>query len=323
MGLRDQVQPDTNRTTRRSSRIRRRLNNTISGSGRDTSSTPAAPPSTSASRSTRLRGTVCRPAPRPPDRAATPVTGTSACFRGAQGATRFASCRDNAGSPAVVQGTVSGSTNCTNCSMSAMDDMTVFTPVNGATTPQFKIPLFSVDPTAYAGQTINVDLFDIGDVGGGPAYVGLQEHPVSRSWAWARPASTSARRQWLGANPPSTWRRSRRPAPWHKHGQRRHGPPRQPSTCACFQTAASGGGAAIYQGQWVMQMPDRRSRVVHGSRVVASCTASHRRIRYWNLVYDVSSAAVAGDTFSVEVGFDGSPDHLHRRLATADGLRFR
>ena len=31
---------------------------------------------------------------------------------------------------------------------------------------------------------------------------------------------------------------------------------------------------------------------------------------YWNLVYDVSSAAVAGDTFSVEVGFDGSPDHL-------------
>ena len=31
---------------------------------------------------------------------------------------------------------------------------------------------------------------------------------------------------------------------------------------------------------------------------------------YWNLVYDVSAAATAGDTFGVEVGFDGSPDHL-------------
>jgi hypothetical protein len=31
---------------------------------------------------------------------------------------------------------------------------------------------------------------------------------------------------------------------------------------------------------------------------------------YWNLVYDVSPSAVAGDTFSVEVGFNGTPDHL-------------
>ncbi len=53
--------------------------------------------------------------------------------------------------------------------VSAMDDMAVFTPVNGASSPQFAIPLFSIDPTAYAGQTINVDLFDVGDVGGGAA----------------------------------------------------------------------------------------------------------------------------------------------------------
>ena len=58
--------------------------------------------------------------------------------------------------------------------ISAMDDMTIFTPVNGATRPSSPIPLFSIDPTHTAGQTIDVDLFDIGDVGGGAAYVGLQ-----------------------------------------------------------------------------------------------------------------------------------------------------
>ena len=59
-----------------------------------------------------------------------------------------------------------------------MDDMTIYTPINAqnaVTEAQFTIPLFSVDPS-YAGQTIYVDLFDIGDVGGtvGAAYVSIQ-----------------------------------------------------------------------------------------------------------------------------------------------------
>jgi hypothetical protein len=31
---------------------------------------------------------------------------------------------------------------------------------------------------------------------------------------------------------------------------------------------------------------------------------------YYNLVYNVGSSATAADTFAVEVGFSGSPDHL-------------
>jgi hypothetical protein len=31
---------------------------------------------------------------------------------------------------------------------------------------------------------------------------------------------------------------------------------------------------------------------------------------YWSLVYYVSPYAEAGDTFSVQVGFNGSPDRL-------------
>ena len=166
-----------------------------------------------------------------------PVTGTNTYSEAHKGyAVRLVT--DN-GSPSVVQGTVSGSTNCTNCTMSSMDDMTVFTPVDGATTPQFKIPLFSVDPTAYAGETINVDLFDIGDVGGGAAYVGLQQ-PNGVTWATANSvidlgASLAGRAHPVAAVPSSlgTW-------PGSGGG----------SCTGCFQTAGSGGGA-IYQGQWV------------------------------------------------------------------------
>jgi hypothetical protein len=62
---------------------------------------------------------------------------------------------------------------------------------------------------------------------------------------------------------------------------------------ACYQTAGSGGGA-IYNGQWIeLQMT-----------VTSSATG------YYNLVYHVASNATAGDTFAVEVGFSGSPDHL-------------
>ncbi len=223
-----------------------------------------------------------------------PTTGTNAYSEAHKGyAVRLVT---DAGTPTSVQGTVPGSANCTNCSMSSMDDMTVFTPVDGATTPQFKIPLFSVDPTAYAGETINVDLFDIGDVGGGAAYVGLQE-PDGVTWATAN-SVIDLGASLAGANPPSGGGTVTPLGTWPGSGGG--------SCTGCFQTAGSGGGA-IYQGQWVqMQIQIPASFTGPGG---VTCTTTPANC-YWNLVYDVSAAAVAGDTFGVEVGFDGSPDHL-------------
>ena len=114
-----------------------------------------------------------------------PTTGTSAQSEAHKGyAVRLVS---DAGPPASYLGTLgakSGSTDNTlsacptttpTCgTISSMDDMTVFTPVNGASGTQFSIPLFSLDPVAYSGQTIDIDLFDPGDVSGGASYVGLQ-----------------------------------------------------------------------------------------------------------------------------------------------------
>ncbi|HUZ68924.1 MAG TPA: pilus assembly protein TadG-related protein [Candidatus Saccharimonadales bacterium] len=228
---------------------------------------------------------------------ANPSTGTNAHSEAHKGyAVRLVT---DAGSPAPVQGTVPGSANCSNCSMSAMDDMVVFTPVNGASTPEFKIPLFAIDPTAYAGQTINVDLFDIGDVGGGPAYVGLQQ-PDGTTWATAN-SVTDLGASLAGASPPSGGGAVTTLGTWPGSGGG--------SCTGCFQTAGGGGGA-IYQGQWVqMQIQIPASFTGLGGFVCSSVGPPDPRC-YWNLVYDVSSSAVAGDTFGVEVGFGGSPDHL-------------
>ncbi len=181
-------------------------------------------------------------------------------------------------------------------SVSAMDDMTVFTPVNGSTNPQFAIPLFSIDPTAYAGQTITVNLFDVGDVGGGPAYVGLRE-PDGVTWAPAN-SITDLGANLAGTVPPSGGGNVSSLGNWPVGGA---------ACSACYQTAGGGGGA-IYQGQWVrfqIQIPASFT----GPGGVA-CTSGGTSNCYWSLVYDVASSAVAGDTFSVEVGFGGSPDHL-------------
>jgi Flp pilus assembly protein TadG len=191
-----------------------------------------------------------------------------------------------------------GTSTCTSCgSVSAMDDMTVFTPVNGSTNPEFAIPLFSIDPTAYAGETIDVDLFDVGDVGGGPAYVGLRE-PNGVTFATAN-SVTDLGADLGGSAPPSSGANVTTLGTWPGSGGGSCG--------ACYQTAGSGGGA-IYQGQWVqIQLQVPASFTGPGG---VACTTTGTSNCYWSLVYDVSSNAVAGDTFSVEVGFDGSPDHL-------------
>ena len=101
-----------------------------------------------------------------------PTTGTNAYSEAHKGyAVRLVT---DAGSPAPVQGTVPGSTNCTNCSMSAMDDMTVFTPLTVRPRPSSR-SRSSRRSNGLRGPDDQRRSVRIGDVGGGPAYVGLQE----------------------------------------------------------------------------------------------------------------------------------------------------
>ncbi len=162
---------------------------------------------------------------------------------------------------------------CSTATISAMDDMTVYTPVVGTS---FGIPLFQLDP-AYAGQTIDVDIFDIGDVGGGDAYVGIQQP----DGAWATATSMADLGDSLGAGGSAAVAQN-----WNG----------STTTCtACFQTA-SGGGQAIYNGQWV--------------QLQIAVPSSMSTWGYWQLEYSVAAGATAGDTFAVQVGFNGTPDRL-------------
>ncbi|MGD1034818.1 MAG: pilus assembly protein TadG-related protein [Candidatus Dormibacteria bacterium] len=186
----------------------------------------------------------------------------------------------------AVQLAVPGSnTESTTTTMSAMGDMTVYTPIETQGSPaSFSIPLFKLDPS-YANQTIDVDIFDIGDVNfqsghAGAAYVGIQE-PGGTTFA---SATMTALGNSLGAD-----------------GSGNVSPAWGNGACggagsACFQTSTST-GTALYNGQWVQLQITVPSTVTDWSD-------------YWSLVYYVSPYAEAGDTFSVQVGFNGSPDRL-------------
>jgi len=73
----------------------------------------------------------------------------------------------------AVRVTDAGGVNlCGVCTASALDDMAIFTPVN-ANNASFPLPIFQLPPD-YAGQTVSVDIFDAGDMGGtGSIYIGF------------------------------------------------------------------------------------------------------------------------------------------------------
>ena len=174
----------------------------------------------------------------------------------------------------VNQGTT---TACATCTISAMDDMTVYTPIYGATAPSFTIPLFQLDQS-YAGRTINVDIFDIGDVSGGNAYVGIEQPDGTMATGSLRNLGTSVGQNGNGTVPKN----------WNGDTGT--------SCTTCFQTYSTVNGNA-YNGQWVQVQ----------IQVPSTYTDS---TGYWSLEYLVGAGATAGDTFSVQVGSAGSPDHL-------------
>jgi hypothetical protein len=188
------------------------------------------------------------------------------------------------------------------CTISAMADMTIYTPIDG-TNPlnadgSFFVPLFNL-PEEYAGQQVVVRAFDPGDVGGGSAYIGiLQPAGVAGAGSPLEYATlaTSGGQPDVddigtslsgGTNTPITPNDGTNPADY-------------PSTAdsAIVQTAASDGGA-IYNGNWVqftIQVPSDYAPGTSGA--------------YWDLYYQVASAAYAGDTLAFQVQYQGSPVHL-------------
>jgi Flp pilus assembly protein TadG len=227
-----------------------------------------------------------------------PACGSATCARpnsGTVGTTNYTTSNGQASAhkgyavQLVAPGTIntcstaSPPAQCPTATMSAMSDMTVYTPIESqSTSSSFSIPLFQLDPS-YANQPIDVYVFDPGDVSyqsghQGSAYMGIQE--PGGTWA---PASISSIGNSIGSGGGTGTVASAWPTAACRSG------------LACFQTATSSG--SIYNGQWL-----KLEIKVPGT--VSNWNA------YWNLVYYVSPYAQAGDTFAVQVGFAGSPDRL-------------
>jgi hypothetical protein len=194
-----------------------------------------------------------------------------------------------------------------------MDDMTIYTPVQGSTCQNFEIPIFYLDP-AYAGQNITVDLFDIGDVGGAAAFVGFVPPNANGgtcttvpTGAWAQmPPGTSI--EDLGTSIVGAGANES-----NADGDTTAGNPDTGSLASpldnVIQTAAKIGNneASLWNGQWLQFT----IAVPPGYSLPSGCaTTTDNTDCYWNLAYSVASNATAGDTFSIFAGFSGTPDRL-------------
>lgn len=198
---------------------------------------------------------------------------------------------------------------CSSCSVSGMADMTIYTPINGATDTNggFAMPLFNL-PAAYAGKTITVNIFNPGVGGGGNAYVGiLQPGYTSGTTTYPTQFASLANSVTdvgtsLGAGGTTAVALN-------------CGPNLQGYTCgtsaASIQTGTTAcipgispcenySGDAIYRGSWL-----EFNIAVPGNYNPSSTTNA-----FWDLYYQVSSTAYAGNTISVEVQYLGSPVHL-------------
>jgi len=191
-----------------------------------------------------------------------------------------------------------------------MDDMTIYTPVQGGQCQNFEIPIFYLDP-AYAGQNITVDLFDVGDVGGGAAFVGFVAPnaaggtctTLTHSDFAAMPSGYQI--QDLGTSMSSdTYGNEANASTSVASGNPDVG---GTTSDAVIQTAASGGGSSLWNGQWLQFQIHVPSPYVLPS---GCATNTDNTDCYWNLAYSVGKTATAGDTFSIFAGFSGTPDRL-------------
>jgi Putative Flp pilus-assembly TadE/G-like len=194
-------------------------------------------------------------------------------------------------------------TPCSGCSTSAMADMTIYTPIDGARATSFDVPLFYL-PQEYAGKTITVSAFDPGDVGGGDAYIGILQPAYTPTSGPSSPKEYATLANNSNGTPAvndigtSLGSGSSTPITVND-GTNPNGYP-YTANSAIVETA-NGSGTAIYNGHWVqfnIVVPSNYNPGAPGSST------------YWNLYYQVAGPAYAGDTLAFEVQYLGSPVHL-------------
>jgi hypothetical protein len=207
-------------------------------------------------------------------------------------------------------------TSCASCTISGLADMTIYTPIDGATATGFGLPLFNV-PSAYAGKVITVSVFNPGVGGGGNAYLGLLQ-PSYTSGATTYPeqfatlapgcdGNTTVDYLGTSLNAGTCSGVTMTAAATNQCAASPSGYACNTSNAAFMQTGTTStdaygqnySGDAIYRGSWLrfqIEVPSTYNPGASGA--------------YWDLYYGVSSSAYAGNTITFEAQYLGSPVHL-------------
>jgi len=181
-----------------------------------------------------------------------------------------------------------GVTPCTTCTVSAWADLCLYTPVSGTS---FSLPLFRVPP-GYRGKTVNIDIWDLGDIGSGsridadildPTRDPLD--PVAYSAQGIKIYNMGFDRSTAGSNPPGT---DIYPLGWQP----------DPTRASFIATDA---GVYHSDNQWF--------------RIVLPIPGSYDpgpdpNNWWWKLRYRAAVATTAVDTVTFAIGLKGSPAHL-------------
>lgn len=191
-----------------------------------------------------------------------------------------------------------GTGNCgaaaTPCTLSALDDLTIFTPI---TTPlgggNFRIPIFAV-PAIYAGLTIGIDIYDPGDInaGGGSAYLSFIDpttclpfvangttatiHDIVQQRSNLGTASDTI----VGSYPSGT----------------------------TVEIIVNNAGAQPYNGHWLhFEIPIPGG---YGPPFNAACDPTLQG--FWSLQYRTTAGVTAVDTIAITLNLLGNPAHILR-----------
>lgn len=180
-----------------------------------------------------------------------------------------------------------GGSLCTGCTVTALDDVTLYTPVKGGL--GFQVPLVSIPPE-YAGRTFSLFIYDLGDVGCNPPNCS-NIVSVLRPNGVGKPQVTADTNDgiWEGQS-----------------GQ----------VNATYNRVVPGGAGAasiqtedlaanphnVYNGTWLRF--DVSVPVGYASDIDINNPATW----FWNLNY--TTALDAGDTFTANLGYTGAPVHI-------------
>ena len=184
----------------------------------------------------------------------------------------------------------------TPCSLSALDDLSFFTPISTAAGGTFRIPIFSV-PQLYAGLTIGIDVFDPGDINanGGSAFLGFVDPTTCNLFtepAGGQSASVydlGHQRSNLGTGLQVTVGTYANPNP--------------------VEQIVNNAGVQPYNGHWLhFDIPIPSTYAPNPAGTACDPTGQG----YWNLQYRTTANVSAVDTLTVTLNLRGNPAHILR-----------